>query len=55
MTLYEKIRYLLPELTESDFLDLIRLQNDGDERGDYITHWSHSTTQPTAEQLDSIA
>ena len=55
MTLYEKIKALYPELTDRDFMDTIRLQNDSDGRGDYIAFWSHPQFQrPTQEQLDAI-
>ena len=52
MTLYEKIKTLYPELQDTDFLFKIKLQNDGDERGDYIAEWNHPTlARPTEEQL----
>jgi len=52
MTLYEKIKALYPELTDRDFFDTIRLQNDSDGKGDYIAAWNHPTlARPTAEQL----
>lgn len=52
MTLYEKIKALYPELTDSDFMTVIRLQNDSDGNGDYIADWSHPTLpKPTQEQL----
>jgi hypothetical protein len=52
MTLYDKIIALYPELTPQDFLDIIRLQNDSDGKGDYIAKWEHPTlAKPTAEQL----
>jgi len=52
MTLYEKIKALYPELTDRDFLDTIRLQNDSDGKGDYIAKWEHPTfAKPTEEQL----
>lgn len=50
--LYEKIITIYPELTETDFLTLIILQNDSDGRGDYIAAWNHPTLpRPTEEQL----
>jgi len=54
MTLYEKIIALYPELVGYDFVDGdIRLQNDLDERGDYIAKWNHPTLpRPTEEQLN---
>jgi hypothetical protein len=52
MTLYEKIKALYPELTDRDFLTVIRLQNDADSNGDYIADWSHPQFErPTQEQL----
>lgn len=52
MTLYEKIKAIYPELTDRDFLTVIRLQNDSDGRGDYIAFWEHPTlARPTEEQL----
>jgi len=56
MTLYEKIISLYPELATYDFgLSDIRLQNDNDEKGDYIAKWEHPTLQkPTDEQLAQI-
>lgn len=52
MTLYEKIKILYPELKDSDFLTVIRLQNDSNGRGDYIKEWNHPTLpRPTEEQL----
>ena len=54
MTLYEKIKSLYPELQDADFLDTIRLQNDSDDKGDYIAEWSHPTlARPTEEQLEN--
>jgi len=53
MTLYEKIMALYPELQITDFMTVIRLQNDSDGRGDYIAKWEHPTlAKPTQEQLD---
>ena len=50
MTLYDKIIALYPELQPNDFLNTIRLQNDGN--GDYIAKWEHPTLpRPTEEQL----
>jgi hypothetical protein len=53
--LYEKIMALYPSLTQQDFLTTIRLQNDSDNKGDYIKEWSHPEfAQPTQEQLDAV-
>jgi len=52
MTLYDKIKALYPELTDADFVTVIKLQNDSDGRGDYIKSWDHPTlARPTEEQL----
>ena len=54
MTLYEKIKSIYPALTDADFIDTIRLQNDSDGRGDYIAKWEHPTlVKPTDSQLNS--
>jgi len=54
MTLYEKIIAIYPELTNTDFLTTIRLQNDSDGRGDYIAEWNHTLPRPTDEQLGAV-
>jgi hypothetical protein len=52
MTLYEKIKAIYPELTDSDFINAVILQNDSDGKGDYIAAWNHPTlARPTAQQL----
>ena len=52
MTLYDKIMKIYPNLTTQDFMTVIRLQNDSDNRGDYIKAWNHPTyPRPTDEQL----
>ena len=52
MTLYDKIKALYPELPESDFVTVIRLQNDSDGKGDYIKEWSHPDyPMPTEQEL----
>ena len=52
MTLHDKIKAIYPELTDRDFLDTIRLQNDSDGRGDYIAFWEHPTLpRPTEQEL----
>lgn len=56
MTLYEKIKAIYPDLQDVDFMNIIRLQNDSDGRGDYIAKWDHPTLpRPTQEQLDGIS
>lgn len=55
MTLYDKIIAIYSELTDRDFMTVIRLQNDSDGRGDYIAKWEHPTlARPTQAQLDAI-
>jgi hypothetical protein len=52
MTLHDKIKTLYPDLQDADFLDTIHLQNDSDNKGDYIAKWEHPTlARPTEEQL----
>lgn len=52
MTLYERIIALYPELTDRDFMTVIRLQNDSDGKGDYIAAWEHPTlARPTEQEL----
>jgi hypothetical protein len=52
MNLYEKIIAIYPQLTNTDFMTVITLQNDSDGRGDYIAKWEHPTlARPTEEQL----
>ena len=52
MNLYEKIMAIYPQLTDNDFMTVIRLQNDSDGRGDYIAKWEHPTlARPTEAQL----
>ena len=51
-SLYERIKVLYPELTDRDFMTVIRLQNDSDGKGDYIAAWEHPTyPKPTEDQL----
>jgi len=51
--LYNQIKTIYPQLTETDFLPFtgtIHLQNDGE--SDYIKAWNHPTlAQPTEAQL----
>ena len=57
MNLYEKIITLYPSLVVEDFFPrgTITLQNDSDNRGDYIKAWNHpSLPIPTQEQLDAV-
>ena len=55
MTLYEKIKEIYPNLSDSDFFYTIVLQNDSDGRGDYIAKWEHPDyPRPTQEQLDAV-
>lgn len=55
ITLYEKIRTIYPSLEDKDFWTVIRLQNDLDDRGDYIAKWDHPTlAKPTDEELNNV-
>lgn len=56
MTLVQKIISIYPELADANLVyEGIFLQNDLDERGDYIAKWEHATlSQPTQEQLDAV-
>jgi len=52
MTLYEKIIAIYPQLTNTDFMTVITLQDDSDGKGAYIAKWEHPTLpRPTEEQL----
>jgi hypothetical protein len=56
MSLYDKVIALYPEL--KDTLEvfangIIVLQNDSDEKGDFISKWEHPTlVKPTDDQLN---
>jgi len=52
--LYDKIKKIYPQLTDNDFLTVIRLQNDSDGKGDYIAKWEHTLPRPTDEQLGAV-
>jgi hypothetical protein len=57
MNLLEKIKSIYPTLTDSDFFPntgTIFIQNDSDEKGDYIKFWTNNNPQPTTEQLTGI-
>lgn len=55
MTLFERIMLIYPELTDRDFMTVIRLQNDSDSKGDYIAFWEHPVfPKPTSEQLEAV-
>ena len=55
MSLYEKIMKIHPSLKEEDFNTVITLQNDSDDKGDYIAEWNHKTLkQPTQSELDAV-
>ena len=52
MTLYDKLIQIYPSLTMQDLTTVITLQNDSDNKGDYIKVWNHPTlARPTEEQL----
>lgn len=48
--LYDKIKAIYPALTDADFLDKIRLQDDG--KGPYIAHWPDELPLPTDKQIE---
>ena len=53
--LYNKIKQIYPQLTDTDFSTTIYLQNDSDGKGDYIAKWEHPTLdRPTDEQLGAV-
>ena len=54
--MYDKIKAIYPQLADFDFASgVITLQNDSDNKGDYIKEWNHpSLPQPTQEQLDGV-
>ena len=57
MTLSQKIKTIYPSLNDADFspIGTIRIQNDSDNKGDYIAFWRHPTlAEPTKEQLDAV-
>jgi hypothetical protein len=54
MDLYNKLFKIYPELLAEDFSirGPIVLQNDSDDKGDYIVVWNHPTlAKPTDEEL----
>jgi hypothetical protein len=57
MSLFDKIKTMYPLLTDVDFHPIfgtIVLQNDGDEKGDYIAKWNHLTfAKPSDNELNS--
>lgn len=57
MSLFDKIKTIYPSLTDVDFhpaFGTIVLQNDSDEKGDYIAKWNHPTlAKPNDSELNS--
>lgn len=57
MALIDQIMAIYPTLTNEDFdpfKGTIHLQNDSDDKGDYINSWNHPTlAQPTEAQLQA--
>lgn len=50
--LYEKIKQIYPELTDTDLVRFIILQDDNDGKGSYIAKWEHPIlARPTEDQL----
>jgi hypothetical protein len=58
MTLYEKIRFLHPELKDSDFdliSGVISLQDNSDGNGAFISKWQHpSIPMPNIDDLNGL-
>jgi hypothetical protein len=52
--LIDKIKQIYPQLTDTDFITVIKLQNDSDGKGDYIAKWEHTLPRPTDEQLGAV-
>lgn len=52
MSLVDKIKTIYPEITDSDFIDNIRVMDNADGTPQYIAAWNHPTlARPTEEQL----
>jgi len=51
--MYDKLIKIYPELANFDFANgIIVIQNDSDNKGDYIAKWEHPTlAKPTDEEL----
>ena len=52
-SLYTKVKLYLKANSKTWDNTKVSLQNDLDEKGDYIASWSYDIDQPTAEQLAS--
>jgi len=52
-SLYTKVKLYLKANSKTWDDTKVSLQNDLDEKGDYIASWSYDIDQPTAEQLAS--
>jgi len=47
MTLYEQIKQTFPNMDDNKFIDgTIVLQNDSDDKGDYIKEWNYDQPLP---------
>lgn len=51
MTLIDQIKGVYPQLTDSDFLFNIIVQDNADGKGPFIAKWDLPMSQPTPEQL----
>lgn len=51
MTLYEQIKSAYPELEKEFVNGTIVLQNDSDEKGDYIASWNYDKPIPDGLKL----
>ena len=55
LSLSQKIQSIYPSLKIPSDWEGIRLRNIGDQRGDFIDAWEHSTlARPTEEQLNNV-
>ena len=53
-SLYTKVKLYLEANSKTWDNTKVSLQNDLDEKGDYISSWSYDIDKPTAEQLSSF-
>jgi hypothetical protein len=48
--IYQAVLFLFPDIQRHQF----RLQDDGDGKGAYISHWDYPQPQPTLAELESV-
>lgn len=51
MQLYDEIKKVYPELDQEFYNGTIVLQNDSDEKGDYIAEWNYDKSLPDGMKL----